>query len=978
MVKGHHIVEGRDYLDEHLRLNDYYCDEQTQGKWLGKLAEELGLVGEVRDADFEALRLNQTPNGEGKLTVGNRTRVATDFTINAPKDVSVLGMIAGDRRVVELFDHCVETTFTEMEKFAQVRIRGNGMRHSDENRLTENLVSAVFRHDASRDLDPQLHAHCVTFNVTRDPEDGQLRALQNGEIFAALGYAREHFYAELAVGLEALGYETYEHNEEGFRIRGVEHLAERYSSRSAAKERFIQKYRDTFGREPSKVRIDHFIRESAPAAALRFGAEYQRAFGEAPQAELVESFIEGARAEKLRSITTDEVRQLQRNKLTIPEQHKLERLVRGAERKTAEMAAKSPRIPLKTREPVSGSEIIGSALKSVFERKSVAKTSEVFEAALRFYRGAISAEGLWRELKAHPDTLQVDHRLTLRSILEEERVAIQFVGEKTNQLGTIESLPRASLNEGQGLSEDQFQAAKILCESDTLGVIFEGRAGTGKTFTLQEIEKAHLAAGGKPFLALGPTGRARDELKDNGFEDAVTVARYLVDEQMQEAGEGRVLLVDEAGLLSTRDLALITKLARQRNNRIIFAGDVRQHSSVERGDALRNLIEAEACPMGTLTEVRRQRLKRSREKSEALSEGRVNDAFQIADELGQIHEIGADHELFKTAAGRYADILEGDGEVLVVSPTWKDIDRFNEAARSELKKRELIEGPEIDIDGVESLSWTSEEKRQLADYQTDQVLVFHRRTAEFEKGESVRVLKHEGNHLMVERASGERAKVFRKQASAYDVCRPINLSIAKGDRLLFRANLADLGINNGETRQVAAVDSKSKTITLEDGQQIPPDFVRFCHGHAVTSHKSQGATVDQSMLVLSEDSLGAVNLPQWYVSTTRYRDEHEVFTTVREEIEEQLRRRQASVGRPLARELLARSADLLTAAGIKKWATQPSPAANQRSLVDRKRVATESLTQKWVRRLARLAAILFSNRTATGRARSPDRSLEFR
>ena len=137
--------------------------------------------------------------------------------------------------------------------------------------------------------------------------------------------------------------------------------------------------------------------------------------------------------------------------------------------------------------------------------------------------------------------------------------------------------------------------------------------------------------------------------------------------------------------------------------------------------------------------------------------------------------------MFKTAAGRYADILEGDGEVLVVSPTWKDIDRFNEAARSELKKRELIEGPEIDIDGVESLSWTSEEKRQLADYQTDQVLVFHRRTAEFEKGESVRVLKHEGNHLMVERASGERAKVFRKQASAYDVCRPINLSIAKGD-----------------------------------------------------------------------------------------------------------------------------------------------------------------------------------------------------
>jgi conjugative relaxase-like TrwC/TraI family protein len=159
------IRNGATYLSHHLRKNDYWAEGEKAvlGEWIGEGAEALGLLGEVTDEPFDALRQNRHPGtGEALTPRDQANRVAFfDVQLSAPKDVSVLAMVGGDDRVRAAFVESVKTTLAEMERFAAVRERRGEAAGTEAYRLTRNYTGALFLHDASRDLDPQLHAHAV-------------------------------------------------------------------------------------------------------------------------------------------------------------------------------------------------------------------------------------------------------------------------------------------------------------------------------------------------------------------------------------------------------------------------------------------------------------------------------------------------------------------------------------------------------------------------------------------------------------------------------------------------------------------------------------------------------------------------------------------------------------------------------------------------------------------------------------------------
>jgi conjugative relaxase-like TrwC/TraI family protein len=104
------IRNGSTYLDTHLSANDYYCEqEQVTGVWVGKGAERLGIAGqtvEKEDVAFEALRLNQHPDGSGPLTprkAENSIRFF-DFQCSAQKSVSLMAVMMEDRRLYDAHD----------------------------------------------------------------------------------------------------------------------------------------------------------------------------------------------------------------------------------------------------------------------------------------------------------------------------------------------------------------------------------------------------------------------------------------------------------------------------------------------------------------------------------------------------------------------------------------------------------------------------------------------------------------------------------------------------------------------------------------------------------------------------------------------------------------------------------------------------------------------------------------------------------
>ncbi|MBL9212707.1 MAG: relaxase domain-containing protein [Opitutaceae bacterium] len=837
---------GSNYLQHHLRRNDYWAEgeQAVLGEWIGDGARALGLDGSVTDAPFEALRCNRHPTtGEELTALGAKKLVAfIDVQLSAPKDVSVLAMVGGDERVRAAFAESVKVVLAEMERFAAVRERRGEAKHSESFRLTGNFAGALFLHDASRDLDPQLHAHAVLANATWDAGRQGWFALQPAEMLRASPYLRQVLYRELASRLRSLGYEPYELNSKGFSVRGVEHLRERFSKRSRAVEKLVAEFAAEKGRRPTKREVEILVRDS--------------------------------RADKLTAVSTPEVRARQRAELSSVETEQLDALVRQAR-------------SLSSREQYShgnAQTVLEAALRHVFERASVARDGAVLGAALELHPDFFRWRDLRAALDAHPDAIRKDGELTLRLIRREETATVERVRSGRNArfvLGDPANLPPA-LTAGQRAA-----ATEILSSRDFVSVLV-GDAGTGKTTVLSAIEGVHVGIGGRRFLPLAPTTKARDALVESGFDTADTVQRFLASEAMQREAFGRVLLVDEAGLLSTRQLDHLTKVAQELRARVLLVGDTKQHYSVERGDALRNVIDHSGTPVVRLAEVLRQRNEADRRFSRLLASGDAAEAFAYADRRGLIREAGTDDALFVRAAEHFVANRVKGVETLAVIPFWDEIERFNAQVRPALRSAGLLDEVEVVREAVKPLTWTDEQKAHWDQYRVGDRLVFARHTRFFKRGSAAEVVAVLRDGLIVRGAGGREAKLTRRQRAAFDVGRVQTLAVAAGDRLLIRGQSEVAGRANGDFKDVAMVDPAANRIVFTDGHELPPDFAAWTYGHAITSYRSQGSTSEESLLVLGEVAARALTRQQFYVGNTRYRGAHAIYVANKEAIHSRL------------------------------------------------------------------------------------------
>jgi conjugative relaxase-like TrwC/TraI family protein len=170
------------YFGESLKGDDYYIGgQEIAGQWFGKGAEQLGLTGRVDPERYFALCDNINPATGEQLTPRQKQnrRPMYDWTLSAPKAVSVLYELSGDERILGVFRQSVRDTMAEAEREMKTRVRKGD---KDEDRVTGNLVGAEFVHFTARPVegrsDPHLHAHCVVFNAhsTRQRNAGRHRS----------------------------------------------------------------------------------------------------------------------------------------------------------------------------------------------------------------------------------------------------------------------------------------------------------------------------------------------------------------------------------------------------------------------------------------------------------------------------------------------------------------------------------------------------------------------------------------------------------------------------------------------------------------------------------------------------------------------------------------------------------------------------------------------------------------------------------
>src|SRR5438067_7267679 len=206
---------------QNARENYYTEGAMIRGVWYGQLAERWGLVGEVREDQFERLAEGQHPmtgeqlvrhqtaretkNAHGENVTTMEHRAGWDATFSAPKSVSLTALVGGDDRVREAHRESVRVALNELEPYVQARLGGNRRPET-----TGNFVAALFEHDSARPVNkyaaPQLHTHAVIFNLT-ETGDGTVRPLQPRELYRSQQYATAVYRSDLAARLTVLGYE---------------------------------------------------------------------------------------------------------------------------------------------------------------------------------------------------------------------------------------------------------------------------------------------------------------------------------------------------------------------------------------------------------------------------------------------------------------------------------------------------------------------------------------------------------------------------------------------------------------------------------------------------------------------------------------------------------------------------------------------------------------------------------------------------
>ena len=208
--------------------------------WAGKGAEALGLEGPVDPDTFKDVLAGEVPDGTGhrlgrKDREGNvHHRPGRDLTFSAPKSVSLAALIGGDRRIVAAHDEAVKRTFAWIERnVVETRMKDpeTGCMVRAGNQKT---VVATFRHETSRNLDPQLHTHAVLANMVQGG-DGKWRAMANESLYRRQKPVGMVYRAELARELTELGYRIEKTHTDGrFEIAGVSRaVVEAFSTRRA-------------------------------------------------------------------------------------------------------------------------------------------------------------------------------------------------------------------------------------------------------------------------------------------------------------------------------------------------------------------------------------------------------------------------------------------------------------------------------------------------------------------------------------------------------------------------------------------------------------------------------------------------------------------------------------------------------------------------------------------------------------------------
>ena len=823
---------GKSFYANHLASNDYYSEhEKVAGFWRGSLTGNFGLTGqEVTGSVFSLFQRNINPATGGKLTqkkVSGGPRFF-DFQVAAPKSVSVMALF--DDRLKTAHQAAVREAMDELEALAAVRIRHGENARTNNHENTGKLIYAEFMHDTSRALDPQLHTHNVVCNVTNI--DGQYKALETLEMCKAIRYAGKVYHNALARQCRELGYDLIpvldkKRNVLWFDLAGVPvEVMDRFSKRRKQIEEAETAFIAEHGRMPTLAE-NNAISNSTRSAKMQTSTQ------------------ETVRAEQLKQLSVDELKQLE--SLVKPQRE----------------------IPRLSRDEIV--KAIRRAAAGLFERESVVTQDKLLAEVLNSSLGSFDPGEVKVVLSDLPELKRlggeaVNPFYSPEEVIQRELRSIESVED---QKGIFEPVaPGFVPFPDEASRKSQAELITGLLASPDRFNLFRGVAGAGKTSTLQEFCRGLRSGGVENIVVVAPTNSATEVLKQEGFDRSQTVASFLL--SPKKPPERSYIIIDEAGLNSLREGYEIVKLARKNNYRVLFVGDARQHNAVESGDFFRLLEDYSQIRKFSLTEIHRQQNEEYRRGIFECSQGQFEQAFERFDGQHFIHE---SKDYLDEAAEKFMEFTHNGtdlSQAIMVSPTHAECDRLTAALRKKLMAEKRLGSESQTVMVFRSWNKPKAWLKQKENFQKGMVLSFIRNLKGVAKAGSMDTVESVENGR-IKLTSGKMLSV--KEAYQFvDVGESRKIELRPGDLIQFRANRKDLKIYNGT---LARVSKKAGYIDLLNGNgkilrsiELPDGYAAFDYGWVTTSHKSQGRTA-QNVIAAAEK----MDAKAFYVSLSRGRQQ---------------------------------------------------------------------------------------------------------
>ncbi|MCU1394909.1 MAG: conjugative relaxase [Ilumatobacteraceae bacterium] len=687
-------------------LDEYYTGAgEAAGQWTGTASELLGLSGTVAGDDLRAVLAGLapdtglTPNGT-RLAAHARRVPGFDLTFSVPKSVSVvyaLGDPLVQASVVEACQAALTEALSWLEREACFVRRGTNNRKmatdpagfGTRRMIADGLVAAQFPHRTSRMGDPHLHWHVLVANTARGI-DGRWTALDGTALYRAQRTVGVLYQTAMRRELSLrLGLEWGPTHSDSAEIAGIP---------TRVLREFSQRH------DQIAEWLDHSGR-SGPEAARQALLETRTN----KQTQVDFAIIEAEwhqRAQALGWGPAELEQLLATSPGTPPNTDDNRWFIRDATWHQGESTPAARAVPF--------DEWVDWLLTTRVTEKSGTFTrfdlTQAIAAVLPTGTTITSVETTVGRALASPAIVQVgDHWIERRTIDAQGRIVAddrellytsrsllaveqQLLAQLTNGTlcgaGILDAAEVEAAIAASTLGDDQATAIRVLTRAGDRVAVMVGRAGTGKTHTLGTLRTVYETAGWD-VIGLAPSARAARELQDGADITSTTIARHRVEQR--EITATTLIVVDEAAMAGTRDVATLVDQATSAGAKVVLVGDHHQLPEVSAGGAFRAALDTLDDRVVELTVNRRQTHLWEQAALDQLRNGDVPTAFAAYLEYGRVVITDTPEDLHAIVLADW-NTTRTTGTTLLLAGTRAEARLLNRHAREI-----LADGGELDL-----------------------------------------------------------------------------------------------------------------------------------------------------------------------------------------------------------------------------------------------------------------------------------------